>query len=144
VSYSVTGAVERVRIPELRASAFADELWQHTCFELFAREDASGAYSEFNFSPSGEWAAYAFDRYRDGMRRRDDVTALRIAVRRRERTLELDAAIAAPELHPAKALSFALSAVIEETDGTLSYWALKHAGEKPNFHHPDAFALHLP
>jgi hypothetical protein len=135
--------VDRVRIPELRVSAFADKLWQHTCFELFARDDASDGYSEFNFSPSGEWAAYAFDRYREGMRKRDDVSALRIAVRRRDRTLELDAAIAAPELRSAKALSLGVSAVIEETDGTVSYWALKHADGKPDFHRRDAFALRL-
>src|SRR3546814_10579152 len=35
----------------------------------------------------------------------------------------------------------ALSAVIEETDGTKSYWALRHPPGKPDFHHPDCFAL---
>src|SRR3546814_9971873 len=37
----------------------------------------------------------------------------------------------------------ALSAVIEETDGTKSYWALRHPPGKPDFHHPDCFALAL-
>lgn len=37
-----------------------------------------------------------------------------------------------------------LSAVIEETSGAKSYWALAHAPGKPDFHHPDAFALDLP
>ena len=143
VTYTVTGAVERVRVPDLRASAFADELWQHTCFELFYRRQAPDPYCELNFSPSGEWAAYAFARYRQGMARRHDVQALRIAVRRRERTLELEASIAAPDLQPAGPLSVAVSAVVEETDGTMSYWALKHAGEKPDFHHRDGFALQL-
>ena len=132
-----------MRVPDLRVSAFADELWQHTCFELFYRRQAPDPYCELNFSPSGEWAAYAFDRYRAGMRRRDDVQALRIAVRRRERTLELEASVAAPDLQPAGPLSCAVSAVVEETDGTMSYWALKHPGEKPDFHHRDAFALQL-
>jgi len=36
-----------------------------------------------------------------------------------------------------------LSAVIEETDGTKSYWALRHPPGKPDFHHPDCFALTL-
>ena len=35
-------------------------------------------------------------------------------------------------------------AVIEENDGRLSYWALRHAPGKPDFHHPEAFALELP
>jgi hypothetical protein len=37
----------------------------------------------------------------------------------------------------------ALSAVIEATDGTLSYWALAHPSDKPDFHHPDSFVLEL-
>ena len=38
----------------------------------------------------------------------------------------------------------AISAVIEEADGTKSYWALAHPPGKPDFHHADGFALQLP
>jgi hypothetical protein len=38
----------------------------------------------------------------------------------------------------------ALSAVIEETDGRKSYWALAHPPGTPDFHHPDCFTLELP
>ena len=38
-----------------------------------------------------------------------------------------------------------LSAVLEEKDGTKSYWALAHPhGDKPDFHDPACFAAHLP
>ena len=40
-------------------------------------------------------------------------------------------------------MRLALSAVIEETDGRLSYWALTHPAERPDFHHPDGFVLQL-
>ena len=50
---------------------------------------------------------------------------------------------ALPDLPPA-ALKLGLSAVIEEIDGTKSYWALAHAPGPPDFHHPDCFALQLP
>ena len=40
--------------------------------------------------------------------------------------------------------AIALSAVIEETDGTKSYWALRHPPGPPDFHHPDCFALRIP
>ena len=40
-------------------------------------------------------------------------------------------------------VKIALSAVIEETDGTKSYWALRHPPGAPDFHHPDCFALTL-
>ena len=37
-----------------------------------------------------------------------------------------------------------LSVVIETLDGAISYWALAHPSEKPDFHHPDSFILTLP
>jgi hypothetical protein len=37
------------------------------------------------------------------------------------------------------------SAIIEEEDGTKSYWALAHPREgPPDFHHPSCFVLELP
>ncbi len=41
-------------------------------------------------------------------------------------------------------LRLGLSAVLEMKDGSLSYWALAHPPGKPDFHHPDSFALTLP
>jgi hypothetical protein len=38
----------------------------------------------------------------------------------------------------------ALSAILEEKDGTKTYWALAHADERPDFHHPDCFVARLP
>jgi hypothetical protein len=37
-----------------------------------------------------------------------------------------------------------VSAVVENADSSLSYWALRHPPGKPDFHHPDCFALELP
>jgi hypothetical protein len=44
---------------------------------------------------------------------------------------------------PGARLSVALSAVIEDNRGMLSYWALKHPPGKPDFHHRDGFALEI-
>jgi hypothetical protein len=38
----------------------------------------------------------------------------------------------------------ALAAVLEDRDGRLSYWALEHPSERPDFHHPNSFVLELP
>jgi hypothetical protein len=40
-------------------------------------------------------------------------------------------------------LGLALSALIEVARGVLSYWALKHPLDKPDFHHPEASAIEL-
>jgi hypothetical protein len=37
-----------------------------------------------------------------------------------------------------------LAAVVEETDGTISYWALAHADGPPDFHHPACFRAQVP
>ena len=143
VLYALVGDIRRVRIPEPGHPRFADDLWQHTCFELFARRKGLEAYFELNCAPSAEWALYAFDRYREGMRRVEGALARRIAVRRRDDALDLDVTIAASAVGMTPPLSVGVSAVIEETDGTYSFWALAHPSDKPDFHHPDAFMLHL-
>ena len=40
-------------------------------------------------------------------------------------------------------IAVGISAVMEEQDGTNSYWALRHPPGKPDFHHREAFALEL-
>jgi hypothetical protein len=146
VSYVLQGDIPRLRVPAPRAPRPADRLWRHTCCEIFVARKGEAAYREYNFSPSGEWAAYAFERYR--ARREDGHAVLpppRITVRSRGEALELDAAIELDGLAPAPGamLALALAAVIEDREGKLSYWALRHPPGKPDFHHPDAFALEL-
>ena len=143
-SYVISGEIARLRIPASGIPRIAERLWQHTCCEIFiARKDAC-AYHEFNFAPSGEWAAYAFAGYRHGGSLADMMLDPQIAVRRTPDRLELEASIALHRLALAHgALSLGLSAVIEDERGALSYWALEHAPGKPDFHHRDAFALEL-
>ena len=42
-----------------------------------------------------------------------------------------------------EALMTALAAVVERKDGTLEYWALRHAAAQPDFHARDTFVLTL-
>jgi hypothetical protein len=48
------------------------------------------------------------------------------------------------DLADSGALRLGLSAVIAEADGRMAYWALAHPAGRPDFHHPDCFALDLP
>ena len=146
LAYTLDGDSTRLQIPPPRPRRRADRLWQHTCFEAFIAVKGNSEYYEFNFAPSGEWAAYAFRRYRDGAPLVDEELAPRISVRNAENGLELDAIIRSdrlPALQPAAPLRLALAAVIEEDGGMLSYWALTHPPGTPDFHHPDAFALEI-
>ena len=145
ITYGLEGDVERLRIPALTSPRAGEKLWQHTCFEIFIARRMP-TYHELNFSPSREWAAYAFSQYRNGAPLADDSLDPQIAVRTRADGLELEAAAHLQRLSPQLVggkLLLGLSAVIEDAEGQLSYWALRHPSGKPDFHHPDAFALEL-
>jgi hypothetical protein len=146
LTFICKGNVAHLRIPSPQRPRRADGLWQHTCFEVFIGKDDSPGYFEFNFSPSGEWAAYGFRGYRDGGSIEDDNLDPRIVVRSSAEALELEAVIRLdrlPAMRPGTKLRLGLSAVIEDNDGRLSHWALKHPPGKPDFHHPDSFAFEL-
>lgn len=135
--YAVYGDLSRVRWPEAAEPDRADGLWRHTCFEVFAPAD--DGYREFNLSPSGAWASYRFEGYRSGMARADERAQV-LELEATEAWVTLEALVEAPP----EAARIGLSAVIEDVDGNLSYWALAHPPGKPDFHHPDSFALTLP
>jgi hypothetical protein len=146
LAYAFKGELLRVRIPSLQPSLRADRLWQHTCFEAFVALEDKPEYYEFNFAPSGQWAAYRFQRYRDGISLADEIAAPEITVCSRADGLDLHAIVrldSLPITHPGVRLQLALSAVIEDDHGTLSYWALSHPPGKPDFHHRDSFVLGL-
>ena len=147
LTYLVTGKIAGIRLPPLGPRARADGLWQHTCFEAFVRKVPSLRYYEFNFAPSTEWAAYRFRGYREGMVVTEDLAPPNIESRPNAESYSLVAALkldAMPSLPADVTWQANLSAVIEETDGRKSYWALAHPPGKPDFHHADSFALELP
>jgi len=143
VAFRLTGGVADLRIPPVRPGNRTDELWRHTCFEAFVRPEGAEAYYEFNFSPSGEWAAYRFDRYREGMANADTDAA--IQARLHGADLDLLATVtlgALPDL--AGPWRVGLTAVLEAADGSLSYWSVAHPPGRPDFHSADCFALEVP
>jgi hypothetical protein len=139
LSYAVSGRISDLRMPPIVAAAPTDELWRHTCFEAFVRPSAGPGYYEFNFSPSTQWAAYRFDSYRGGMRIATEIGAPRIEARSSAETYTLQAALEFDGL--SSPLHLGLSAVLEETNGRKSYWALAHPPGKADFHHADCFTL---
>jgi hypothetical protein len=118
----------------------ADGLWQTTCFEAFLRGSGEVAYQEWNFAPSGDWAAYDFTGYREGMSNAEVGAPPYIRMEDNFTWWTLGATIAVPA---GRTWDLGLSAVLEEKDGTKSYWALAHPDGKPDFHHPDCFAAKL-
>lgn len=140
--YVLSGPLALVKLPDDGAPTRADGLWQHTCCEAFVAVPGEAGYREFNFSPSGAWAAYRFSDYRS-------TAALplgpvpTIVCRSSADHLLVDVVLDAAWLPRETALSIGLCAVVETTDGVRSYWALAHPAPQPDFHHREGFALRL-
>ena len=66
--FRVEGHLAALDLPQPGPAMRADGLWKSTCFEVFWQPIGQAGYSEFNFSPSQQWATYDFDSYREGMR----------------------------------------------------------------------------
>jgi hypothetical protein len=128
--------------PPVTDAGRTDKLWAHTCFEAFVGFPDSPGYLELNFSPSGQWAAYRFDSYRQGMTPALEA-APRLAFQRLGETLELQAEVQLDPGGAGRRLRIALSTVVEDREGRLSYWAVRHPRGRPDFHHPEGFALAL-
>jgi hypothetical protein len=146
LSYIVTGQMSSIRMPSVAANARSDGLWRHTCFEAFIRAASDIGYYELNFSPSGQWAAYQFSGYRSGMRVASEITGVPIELRSSPDRCVLRASLDPDRfagLPPDRAWRIGLSAVIEDTNGEISYWALAHPPGKPDFHHANGFAYEI-
>ncbi len=140
IDYRLADPAQSVLIPARASGERRDGLWQTTCFEAFVRGYGAIGYHEFNFAPSGDWASYSFDAHRAGMREAPGEPVIERADDGVSVTVDLSAY---PDLVGAD-WHVGLSAVIEEKDGTKSYWALKHPEGAPDFHDAACFVLELP
>ena len=136
VAFRITGALDAVLLPAMRAPLREDGLWQTTCFELFVAGEGSG-YREWNFSPAGPWAAYAFADYRKIVSPPPAVMPPVIAT-----TVARDF-VCDILLDEDGSDAIGLCAVIERLDGMRDYWALAHGDGPPDFHARTCFAGRL-
>ena len=132
--FRLEGRVEGIKVPQAAPSVRTDDLWKTTCFEIFWQPIGGTYYREFNLSPSGRWAAYDFDSFREGMRDAP-VDAISLSVGQSSTNgvgeLTLAASIACELPTPAQV---ALNAIVEHEDGALQFWALAFPPGKPEFH----------
>ena len=168
--YVASGNIRALKVPyHVTEKHRADDLWRHTCFEAFVRVGGSDTYHEFNLAPSGAWSCYRFDAYRSGMQPEKHVGPPVIQTYSRDQPVSQRdvpylsvSGLAGIELYPTPLFMLeatldmeetrlpldapwhlGLSAVVEERNGTISYWALNHPPGDPDFHNPDCFALEL-
>jgi hypothetical protein len=148
VVYRMVGDLGLLAIPELSNPERADELWKHTCFEIFILKADGPGYLEFNFAPTGQWAAYSFRTRRSGMQNIAGVAAAPIGTMTIDRHFVLRAEVDLSHvegLPPADATwRAAISTIIETADGRKAYWAVAHPAGNPDFHAPEGYVVELP
>jgi len=143
LEYRVSGRIADIELPPLTEASRGDELWKHTCVEAFVGASSRNGYYEFNWAPSQQWAAYQFNGYRSGKRVLSEISDIRFDVEAMtdrftlRTSLRMDQLTDLPRNAPWR---LGLSAVIEDRQGRLSYWALAHPPGKPDFHHEACFA----
>ena len=139
--FGVGAPASRFVLPEADEPSRADELWRTTCFEAFLREEGADGYSEWNFAPSGQWAAYDFIRPRGYGR--GSTSPLRPTSGWRT-------------ISPGGRLEPRFRSMLEKAGSSRSRRSLRRRtapsptgrwpmrADKPDFHHPDCFVAKLP
>ena len=139
--YDVTDAAHGLTVPQGEGIR-RDGLWRETCFEFFLGRASEDSYREFNFSPAGDWAAYSFDRYRQGMRQLLMPSDPVISCTRTEQGWQIDVDLEVNDLPENGACN--MTAVIDQAKFRKTHWAALHAPDKPDFHDPHCFAVAFP
>ena len=130
--------VSQLVIPKFAGKGRQDDLWKTTCFELFVQRKGEAGYTEFNLSPSERWAAYDFAAPRERMTERNFPREPELVMRTGQAMAIFDAALPRHQM-PDPPCNVGLTAVIEEGQGTKSYWAIAHGKDEPDFHDPACF-----
>lgn len=132
--YHLEGPLKDLLLAPLNSShQFKDGLWQHTCFEFFVKDPKATNYTEFNFSPSGDYAVYFFKNYRERDLSFTYEAQPQIKARLSEASFDLEVKV------PLLKGDYSLTAVIEDQKKVIQYFALAHKKEKPDFHDPASF-----
>ncbi|MBI4826056.1 MAG: DOMON-like domain-containing protein [Nitrospirae bacterium] len=145
ISYSLTGDISKLNIPTpANIPERRNSIWKETSFELFLCPMNSNNYWEFNISPAGHWNIYRFSSYREGMQEEPAFTSLpfKVSIHPGDLLLSLELDLDKINLADQK-LNAGMSAVIKHRDSMMTYRALAHTGERPDFHNRECFIIEL-
>lgn len=136
LDFLVEGPVEQL-LYEVGPAVQQGDLWKQTCFEFFL-SDTSTKYVEFNGSPSGAWALYFFDDYRQKSADQSVFLLKPELLTRVYSASQLKARwvvnMSGFERHiDLMHIGYGLTAVLKTASDTL-YYAMEHVGENPDFH----------
>lgn len=144
IEYVLTGPLDEVLIPDKYQGMYrrTEGLWEETCFEFFIAGDSEQKYFEFNFSPDTSWDAYQFEHYRQKAQLQELIEVPQFDFYKTENSnlFKMVCRIQGPQsIAVQNNYDYSVTTVLKNKNGEVSYWALKHAGDKPDFHLRDSF-----
>lgn len=153
INYILTGDIDNIAIPQFSTQpSRQDNLWENTCFEFFLGQPNNSVYWEFNLSPTGDWNIYHFDNYREGMQPETAFDRLPFSIEQVSDRLNLSLTLDLNPIFPNPSnLEVAITAVVkslnrnisEKIRENISYWAVSHLGQVPDFHLRNSFTIYL-
>ena len=147
LQFVLTGDITSLNLPSpCERPTRIEGLYRHTCMEVFLKRGKK--YLEWNFSFSGDWCVFLFDDYRSKCHTQLPLdshlfTINHISHSSGGATLKVSIPMKKLDFLGTKPTELGVSAILEHPKGILSYWALEHAEDKPDFHHPKSFKLKL-
>jgi hypothetical protein len=143
IEYQLFGDLNAISIsPLANPPSRQFHLWETTCFEFFIGIPGDANYWEFNLSPSGDWAVFALDDYRQGLRDELAFRSLPFKIDRYPNYITLSLEFDVSELIlPEQDLEMSVTTVIKSSQDELSYWAINHSGKEADFHLRDSFII---
>ncbi|MBK25551.1 MAG: hypothetical protein CME70_16260 [Halobacteriovorax sp.] len=148
VAFELKGDLSNILLPKpLVNPSRVIGLWESTCFEMFVKNSSGDEYFEFNVSSAYNWNLFYFPSIKARLKEYTNISNLAVSAVKKEDSFCLKFWIALDKFPSgfweSDNMKIGLTAVIENKTGPLSYWALAHKEDKPNFHHMDSFIFEL-
>lgn len=134
LEFTLTGDIKNISLPGFKTLDRKIGLWESTCFELFLLSNDM-SYYEFNFSPDGNWNCFYFDKKGDPLEEsKCDLIDFKTSTEASTYKLSIEIDLCSMKQNFTKNSDFKFNLASVLDSGELSYWALDHGQEKPNFH----------
>jgi len=144
LQFEITNDVNNILIPSRAITPKrVIGLWESTCFECFIKNPNSDSYYEFNFSPDGHWNCFFFETPGKELKECNNIAFPTTISKHNDDhfsfSVEINTESMKEGFWSSKEMEFGLTTVIEDEKNNLSFWAIEHHDERPNFHNFSSF-----
>lgn len=131
LKYSLSGDISEVSLD----GSECEELWRHTCFELFIRDREGSGYEEINCAPDGRFTRTWLSDYREV----HSVKEFHPLPKMRSGSIGgFECEIYFFDLDVSNR-EISVAVITADQSGTRRFWGVNHFGETPDFHHEENF-----